>query len=367
MFMRQRLHEMSPINSKHEDSARRPSADFVARFKEQHFAPDNQPGAAEENVKKEINEPDPQDVGHMTHSMYPLFQDESNGIRYDLDPTSKASTGVPFRFTPSLLDPNSSAFAAFAAQPPGYYTPTPTGSSTLGFQSCEFAANTQAFNTLDSLSCLNPNAMSALSISQPHLHDIDHTNYMHFRRDPYAQDNYQELSIPGSAIGGAGSECSPSSYSPETVSGAETTDPELYLARQVHGTFMNQEIIRNQDIYGQYVPRFMSYSLPCRFRFTTNLHAATAMLRHSSDIPVTYLNKRQTYTISVIDESPAVQNNVRKRYRTTVRIAFDEEDQRRTAPVCWRLWKDGRGTLESGGNPHKLRAIDYGTIPFRIV
>ena len=140
-----------------------------------------------------------------------------------------------------------------------------------------------------------------------------------------------------------------------------------YLARQVHGTFRNQGITRNQDIYGQYIPRFMSYSLLCRFRFTTNLHAATAILRHSSDIPVTYLNKRQVYTISVIDESPAVQNNELKRYRTTVRIAFDEEDQRRTAPVCWRLWKDGRGTLESGGNPHKLRAIDYGTILFRIV
>ena len=204
-----RLQEMSPINSRHEDSARRPSADFVARFKEQHFTPDNQLGAAEEHVKKELNELNPQDIGHLTHSMYPLFQDESNGIRYDLDPTPKASTEVPFRFTPSLLDPNSSAFAAFAAQPPGYYTPTPGGSSTLGFQSYEFAANTQAFNTPDSLSHPNPNAMPAPSIFQPHLHDIDHTNYMHFRPDPYAQDNYQRLFIPRSAIGGSGSESSP--------------------------------------------------------------------------------------------------------------------------------------------------------------
>ena len=86
------------------------------------------------------------------------------------------------------------------------------------------------------------------------------------------------------------------------------------------------------------------------------------MLRHSSDIPVTYLNKRQVYTVSVIDNSSLVQNNDLKHYRTTLRIAFDEEDQRRNAPACWRLWKDGRGTFESGGNPEKLRAIDYGTI-----
>ena len=132
-----RLQEMLPINSSHKDSSRRPSADFVARFKEQHFTPDNQPGAAAEDVKKELNELDPQDFGHLT---YPLFKNESNGIRYDLDPTPKASTEVQFRFTPSLLDPNSSAFVAFAAQPPGYYTPTPGGSSTLGFRSYEFSS-----------------------------------------------------------------------------------------------------------------------------------------------------------------------------------------------------------------------------------
>lgn len=37
----------------------------------------------------------------------------------------------PWRFTPSLMDPNSFAFASFANQPPGYYTPTPGGVNTL--------------------------------------------------------------------------------------------------------------------------------------------------------------------------------------------------------------------------------------------
>ena len=295
--------------------------------------------------------------------MYCMNQDVADVDRYDMDPTPKA-TGAPFRFTPSLLDPNSSAFAAFAAQPPGYYTPTPGGS--LGFQSYEMTLNTQTFNTPDSLTHPNPNAMTAPSIFQPHFTNLDQgQNYMHFRPHPYAQDSYQGM-ISGSAIGGAGSESS-SNYSPETASGAETTDPEFYLANQVHTKFMNPAIARNQDIYGQYLPRNLSCSLPCRFRFATTLHAATAMLRHSSDIPVTYLNKRQAYTVSVIDNSPAVQNKELKRYRTTVRIAFDEEDQRRTAPACWRLWKDGRGTMESGGNPDKLRAIDYGITLFPVV
>ena len=36
-----------------------------------------------------------------------------------------------WRFTPSLMDPNSFAFTTFANQPPGYYTPTPGGVNTL--------------------------------------------------------------------------------------------------------------------------------------------------------------------------------------------------------------------------------------------
>lgn len=277
-----------------------------------------------------------------------------------MDPTPKTTDG-PFRFTPSLLDPNSSAFAAFAAQPPGYYTPTPGGS--LNFQPNEMAVKTQTFNTPNSLTDPNPNVMSPPSIFQAHFTSLDHQSpYMHFRPHPYAENDIQGT-ISGSAIGGAETESS-SNYSPETASGAETTNPEAYPTSQVHTKFMNPGIARNQDIHGRHVPRNLICSLPCKFRFATTLHAATAMLRHSSDIPVTYLNKGQAYTVSIIDNSPVVQNKGLKRYRTTVRIAFDEEDQRRTAPACWRLWKDGRGTLESGGNLDKLRSLDYGSILF---
>ena len=234
----------------------------------------------------------------------------------------------------------------------------------MGFHPYEFAVPTQTFATHspDSLSHPDPNCVSAPSIFQPHFNTLDHANYIHFRPHSYAHDSYQSISLPGSVLGGSVSESSPSNYSPETASGAETTEPELFLANEIHGKFMNPGVMRNQEMLGQYIARHLICSLPSRFRFATTLHAATAMLRHSSDIPVTYLNKRQVYTISVIDNSSVVQNKDLKRYRTTVRIAFDEEDQRRTAPACWRLWKDGRGTLESGGNPDKLRAIDYGTI-----
>ena len=49
----------------------------------------------------------------------------------DGDPTPKPQQTEGWRLTPSMLDPNSYTFASFANQPPGYYTPTPGGTSTL--------------------------------------------------------------------------------------------------------------------------------------------------------------------------------------------------------------------------------------------
>lgn len=48
----------------------------------------------------------------------------------DHDDTPRGSNDQ-WRLTPSLLDPNSFAFASFANQPPGYYTPTSGGTSAL--------------------------------------------------------------------------------------------------------------------------------------------------------------------------------------------------------------------------------------------
>lgn len=64
----------------------------------------------------------------MFASMYSPFP-EGDDIK-DLDPTPRGSH-EPWRFTPSMLDPNSFAFHSFANQPPGYYTPTPGGTNTL--------------------------------------------------------------------------------------------------------------------------------------------------------------------------------------------------------------------------------------------
>lgn len=301
-------------------------------------------------MKEEQNDLSHQDVNNMNHYIF------------DPDPTPKASAGMNyrFRFTPSFLDPNSSPFANFANQPPGFYTPTP-GASTLDFQPHEMAV-THTFDNPDPLTQPNPSSMTTShSLYHQPLDGLDH-HYAAFRH-PFQTVSYQNLSLPGSVVGGVISESSSSNGTP----GAACLDPkdsELDLGSEMRGSFMHPSMIQP---YTKYAPKKLTRSSPSSFRFDTTLHAATAMLRSPSDIPVTYLNKRQVYTISVVDTAPSARNHDLKRYRTTVRIAFDEEEQRRTAQSCWRLWKDGRGTVESGGNPDRLRAIDYEPLETRAV
>ncbi|KAF8459521.1 hypothetical protein BGX38DRAFT_23824 [Terfezia claveryi] len=96
-------------------SSQRPSEELFEKFKKSF--PDVRSTTGTSEVSNTVT------AGNLQEA--PLNQ-QSGTTRYheDLDPTPRAP-GEPFRFTPSLLDPNSSAFAAFANQPPGYYTPTP--------------------------------------------------------------------------------------------------------------------------------------------------------------------------------------------------------------------------------------------------
>lgn len=82
------------------------------------------------------------------------------------------------------------------------------------------------------------------------------------------------------------------------------------------------------------------------------------MIRHPKEIPVTYLNKGQTYTLSVVDSCPPPVSNRPVRYRTYVRISFDEEKQRSKVASCWQLWKEGRGLAEAQQRGGKLLAVE---------
>lgn len=96
-----------------------------------------------------------------------------------------------------------------------------------------------------------------------------------------------------------------------------------------------------------------------KFRFHSTLNAPTAMIKHADEIPITYLNKGQAYALSVVDTGARMPLLPGTKYRTFVRVSFEDEEQRAKPGVCWGLWKEGRGTSESHQRGGKLQAVEY--------
>ena len=95
------------------------------------------------------------------------------------------------------------------------------------------------------------------------------------------------------------------------------------------------------------------------FRYHVTLNAPTAMIKHADEIPVTYLNKGQAYTISLVDTAPVHHPTTPVRYRTFIRISFEDEQQRQRPASCWQLWKEGRGTNEAHQRGGRLQAVEF--------
>ena len=83
------------------------------------------------------------------------------------------------------------------------------------------------------------------------------------------------------------------------------------------------------------------------------------MVRHPEEIPVTYLNKGQAYSMSISDTLPLGPTPGLVRYRTVIRISFEDEQQRQRPSTCWQLWKEGRGLAESHLRAGRLQAVEY--------
>lgn len=89
------------------------------------------------------------------------------------------------------------------------------------------------------------------------------------------------------------------------------------------------------------------------------LKAPTAMVRSTEETPVTYLNKNQTYSIYITDTAARRANPIASRYRTAIRVAFEDEHQRSAPTDAWDLWKEGRGKNEAYKRSGRLQAIEF--------
>ncbi|MCJ1471624.1 hypothetical protein MMC13_000264 [Lambiella insularis] len=259
----------------------------------------------------------------------------------DLDITPRGSTD-PWRFTPSIMDTSSFAFSTFANQPPGYYTPTPGGMNTLYHsQAGDLHTPNIGFHLGTPLSMpTTENPVQAGTSFD--MHDF-HPQMFHAQPFPQAQQYNQQQSFAPSSFVHQDSGYGAMEGSPENDTSMRRESYELAIPS--HG-FENS---------------MMAPPVPSteKFRYHVTLNAPTAMIRHSEEIPVTYLNKGQAYSVCIVDSLPLLPSPMPIKYRTVVRISFEDEQQRQKPSACWQLWKEGRGLAEAHQRGGKLQAVEY--------
>jgi CP2 transcription factor len=273
-----------------------------------------------------------------------------------------------WRLTPSLMDPNFN-FASFA-QPSGYYTPTPGGINTL-YHSAAGDLHTPGMGMNTPLSM--PHSLHSLQAQDQSI------NFNHFQpqtfhhqtfQDPYGQ--HQQQHPPPQHL-------HPQSFAPSQFlhqdsgygqpldSGSLKTTPIGMGMAPPAGTQTatreQQEMPPGMRIGEKSVPLFMNSYMTTdsrsRFRFHTQLNAPTAMIRHADEIPITYLNKGQAYNLAIFDTAPLPQTAAPIKYRTYVRVSFEDGEQRMRPGACWQLWKEGRGTNEAHQRGGRLQAVEF--------
>lgn len=99
------------------------------------------------------------------------------------------------------------------------------------------------------------------------------------------------------------------------------------------------------------------------FRYDVSLLAPTAMFNPAKEDPVTYLNKGQQYSLVIKDTNPPSVGSGLVRYRTCVRVSFEDKEQRSNPTAYWQLWNDGRAKYEAPHRGGKFSAVEYVNAP----
>jgi hypothetical protein len=257
-----------------------------------------------------------------------------------------------------MLDATSFSFINFANAPPGYYTPTPGGGTNTLYhpQAGDLHTPGMGFGTPLSVpateGAINSGpAMMDLAGFQP----IHSTQFHHFNAFVHAPPHQQSFAPSTFVHHDTGYETMDQDGSPMDSERSEermkAIDSAFHTASPLIG-FRPQQ------------PRTMQMSIPLpttaeKFRFHATLNAPTAMIKHADEIPVTYLNKGQAYSLSIIDTHATLPVAPGTKYRTYVRISFEDEQQRQKPGTCWSLWKEGRGTNEAHQRGGKLQAVEF--------
>lgn len=304
-----------------------------------------------------------------------------NNVFPDQDPTPRASTNEPWKFTPSLLDPGAFQFStSFPNNNVGYYAQTPGGNSTLyhpqagDLHTPTLSGLSMGLNppmtlaaTSDALNGAGPVPPTMMDVGMPGFH-TDNLHPQAFHAYPnFGQPQPQQTFAQPTYVhpDGSFSTLDPNTAAMAGVHGVPVGVAPGYGAHPAgvlafppghapHPHMFNGASAVAANIAMMTLPPHAE-----KFRFHTTLNAPTAMVKHADEIPISYLNKGQAYSISIIDMEPELPIAPGTRFRTFVRISFEDEQQRQKPGVCWSLWKEGRGTNEAHQRGGKLQAVEY--------
>jgi hypothetical protein len=264
------------------------------------------------------------------------------------------------------MDPASMNMIPMANQNPGFYTPNSGGmGAVFHSQAGDLHTPTAGLHTMTPLSLSNP-------ITGPQNHPVmghfspQFLGHQMPEMNPYLQASYapsafmqrdpgydvMDETVDDSSVNGIQLDTA-SNISSMTASTEFSSVPATH---PIGLTYAGEKYVHDE---WQLNDRDQISNLFARFRYNVSLRAPTAMVKHAREIPVSYLNKGQAYNLSVVDSQPPMPSSGPLRYRTFVRVSFEEEEQRLKPAACWQLWKEGRGTSEAHQRGGKLLAVEY--------
>ncbi|KAI4273986.1 MAG: hypothetical protein LQ337_004253 [Flavoplaca oasis] len=263
------------------------------------------------------------------------------------DASTFRASNDDWRLTSSFIDASSFAFASLTNQSSGYCTPSTGGNGTY------------YHNKAGDLHTPNLGFHLGTPLSLPHSEGRNLTATA-FDMHGFHPTFLDPQGFPSSNHFGDPQTFAPSSFLHQD-SGFDQIDEPTPRLQTVAGSAVSQ-----QPKISTLPPAMFTSSMqdPAsqskdKFRYQVTLNAPTAMIKHADEIPVTYLNKGQAYAVSVFDTLGLAPSPTPARYRTVVRISFEDQQQRQRPAACWQLWKEGRGLAEAHQRGGKLQAVEY--------
>jgi hypothetical protein len=83
------------------------------------------------------------------------------------------------------------------------------------------------------------------------------------------------------------------------------------------------------------------------------------MIQQANEIPVTYLNKGQVYSVRIVDTAPIMPGLAPVQYRTSICISLEDREQGLRAETRWNLWKEVRGIDEAHRRGGTVQGVEY--------